>query len=396
MKSCPECSPTHQLDHRKEWVMNFVDDISNEFSRALSFPKLESLVQRVAIGNMIRVCRLTGMMKSVAITADSPIHQRTKVIAEEAMKRGWNVTMLSFMKFPSNLFELTENGRRHVFEGLPGLDPTKTATKIDDKDWAKALLKSIGAPVPEGECFSRLKSALAHGKSIGYPLVVKPRTGSLSAHTTVNIKTDEELERAIVCAQHVGPSFMVEQYIVGNLYRATTAGPTVAAVGRRDPPTIIGDGVKTVAELVEDCEAAQKELLIALGYKPEEVPGLPKNHMKREATDVLAPGEKLAVTWKINLSYGASVTDVTDDVHPDNIKLFEKVAKAAKLSSIGIDFLAPDVAVSWKDQPCGIIELNSLPSIDLHHPPIVKGQFRNVAAALLDHVYGSTINSSRT
>ena len=104
------------------------------------------------------------------------------------------------------------------------------------------------------------------------------------------------LERAIVCAQHVGPSFMVEQYIVGNLYRATTAGPTVAAVGRRDPPTIIGDGVKTVAELVEDCEAAQKELLIALGYKPEEVPGPPKKSHEARGDRRSCAWRKLAVT----------------------------------------------------------------------------------------------------
>ncbi len=394
MKSCPECSPTHQLDHRKEWMTNVLDDVFNGFSRTLSFPRLEALVQRLAIGGMLKGFRAVGLMRPVAITPESHVHQRTKVVAEEATKRGWKVEMLSFMHHPSNIFLLTENGREHVFEGLPGLDPAKTITKVDDKEWTKHLLRRLNAPTPDGECFSRLTPALAYGKKLGYPCVVKPRTGSLSAHTTVNIQNDEELERAIVCAQHVSPSFIVERYIPGSLYRVTTVGETVAAIGRRDPPTIVGDGVKTVAQLIVECEAAQRDLLIALGYKPEEVPSLPKNHMKRNPEDVLAPGESLAVTWKINLSYGASVTDVTDDCHPDNLELFVRVAQAVKLPSVGIDFLAPNIAISWKDQPCGIIELNSLPSIDLHHPPIIKGTFRNVASALLDSVYGSTLKES--
>lgn len=374
--------------------MNLADDWSNAFSRALSFPRLEFLVQRIAIGAMLHSARLTGLMKSVPVSADSPVHQRTKVIAEEAAKRGWSVAMLSFLQHPSNIFELTRDGRKHVFEGLPGLDPVTTITKVDDKDVAKKLLRSIGAPVPEGKCFSRMGPGLKYGLSIGFPLVVKPRSGSLSAHTTVNITNEEELERAIRCAQQISPSFVVERYVVGHLYRATTVGEKVVAVGRRDPPTIVGDGLKTVRQLVAECEAGQTQMLLALGYKPEEVPSLPKSQMQRDEDEVLAPGEALAVTWKINLSYGASVTDVTDDVHPDNLCLFEAVAKAANLPSLGIDFLAPSVSRPWREQICGIIELNSLPSIDLHHPPIVKGTFRNVAAALLDFVYKDTIAKS--
>ncbi len=396
MKSCPECSPTHQLDHRKEWAMNVVDDVMNSFSRRLSFPLLESMVQRVAIGALLGSFRLIGLIKSKPVTEDSHVHQRTKVIAEEAEKRGWKVMMLSFLGHDSNLFFVDGAGKSDVFEGLPGLDPAKTITKVDDKEWVKHLLRSLECPTPEGQAFTNVMKALRYGEQLGFPLVVKPRTGSLSAHTTVNIQSMDELERAVLVAKHVSPSFMVEQYVPGNLYRATTVGTSLVAVGRRDPPCIIGDGVQTAGELITAREAEQRELLVALGYKPEEVPGLPRNHMKKDPSEILPLGERVAVTWKINLSYGATVTDVTDRVHPDNIELFEGVAKAAKLPSLGIDFLAPDIAVSYKEQRCGVIELNSLPSIDLHHPPIVIGTFRNVAAALLDHVYGSKLDESRT
>mgnify|MGYP001562579788 FL=1 len=373
-----------------------VDDVMNSLSRKLSFPALERVVQRIAISALLGGFRATGLIRSVPVTEDSHVHQRTKVIAEEAENRGWNVKMLSFLGHDSNLFFVEGAGKNDVFEGLPGLDPAETMTKADDKEWAKQLLNSIGAPTPEGHAFTNVSKALAYGTKLEFPVVVKPRTGSLSAHTTVNIRSAEELERSILVAKHVSRSFNVGQYVPGNLYRATTVGTSLAAVGRRDPPYIVGDGARTVGELITAREAEQKELLVALGYKPEEVPGLPRNHMQKDPADILPLGERVAVTWKINLSYGATVTDVTDSVHPDNIELFEGIAKAVKLPSIGIDFLAPDISVSYKEQRCGIIELNSLPSIDLHHPPIVIGKFQNVAARLLDHVYGSKLTESRT
>jgi len=49
----------------------------------------------------------------------------------------------------------------------------------------------------------------------------------------------------------------------------------------------------------------------------------------------------------------------------------------------GIDFLAQDIAVSWKEQPCAILELNSVPCIEVHHFPS-SGAPTNPAKALAD------------
>ncbi len=342
----------------------------------------DAYIERVITTSLLYGFFYAGLMRETPIVKETAIHQRSRVVFEEAERRGLSMYVLSLFGRPTNFFTLyNQNSRRHLFEGLPGIDPTRIRTNIDDKEEVRMRLRNIGVPTPEGSSFTRTHDALVYADQIGFPLVVKPRYGSLSAHTTIDIKDTTELVRAIRVAQEISHSFIVERFIPGSLYRATTVGEKVVAVGRRDPPFIFGDGVSTITELIAKCEADQVGLMVTLGYKPEEIPSLPRHHIKADPNSVLPVGEKMAV----NLSYGATVNDVTDDVHPDNLFMFEAIAKEVKFPCVGIDFLAPDIAVSWKDQPCAVIELNSLPSIDLHHAPIVKGDVQDVAGAILDY-----------
>ena len=54
---------------------------------------------------------------------------------------------------------------------------------------------------------------------------------------------------------------------------------------------------------------------------------------------------------------------------------------------VGVDFMMDDMARSWKEQKCGVIECNSLPFIDLHHFPL-KGPARNAAGNVWDLIFG--------
>jgi len=81
------------------------------------------------------------------------------------------------------------------------------------------------------------------------------------------------------------------------------------------------------------------------------------------------------------------MSDVTDDIHPDNRKLLEDAAAELNDPVVGIDFIIGDIKVSWKEQDrSGIIECNSLPFIDLHHYPL-SGKPRNVAGAVWDIIF---------
>ena len=75
------------------------------------------------------------------------------------------------------------------------------------------------------------------------------------------------------------------------------------------------------------------------------------------------------------------------DVHPDNLKLFLKIAATLDDPLVGVDFMMEDMARSWRTTRCGVIECNSLPFIDLHHFPYA-GRARNVAGMVWDLAFG--------
>jgi cyanophycin synthetase len=157
----------------------------------------------------------------------------------------------------------------------------------------------------------------------------------------------------------------------------------IAGVMRREPPYVLGDGKHTVRELVEK---ENKNPLrhgpifheIALG--DEAVAELKKQNL---TLDSIAPKNKMIFLHeKVSRSYGASTTEITD-IHPDNRELFLKIAATLGDPLVGVDFMITDMARSWHDQLCGVIECNSLPFIDLHHFPL-KGPAVNVAGMVWD------------
>ena len=99
---------------------------------------------------------------------------------------------------------------------------------------------------------------------------------------------------------------------------------------------------------------------------------------------ILSLGNKIYLHNKIILACGADIHDKTDDVHPDNNMLFVKLASLLQAPIIGIDFICQNISKTYRKQTCAIIEVNSLPYIDMHHFH-VSGKSRDVAGYIVDH-----------
>jgi cyanophycin synthetase len=225
---------------------------------------------------------------------------------------------------------------------------------------------------------------------------MKPRAGSGSRHTILHITDEAELLRAFAVGKQVSPYVVIEEELVGPVYRATVVDGKFIAAIRRDPPHVVGDGTHTVSGLVQEAnkhparggpyfskiqldEKADKELAWQ-NLSPESIP---------------EKGRFVYLHQKVNWSVGGTTADVTDEVHPDNRALFERSAHQLRAPITGIDFIIKDISTSWKDQDrCGILECNSMPFFDNHHLPF-EGQPRNVAAAIWDMVSPNTTSKYR-
>ncbi len=310
-----------------------------------------------------------------------------QVLWEEAGRRGIRMREFRFLALPVASFVATfPSGRRISFESIPfppGLE--SGVWWIDTKPVVKREFARRGIPTARGAAAYTLGGALKIFGSLEKPVITKPYEGSGSRHTTIHISGEAELERAYNVAKQVSPSVIVEEELVGDVYRPTLINGKLAATIRRDKPRVVGDGTRTVKELIAEANKHparggpyfSKIELTPVGYKELELQHL-------TADSIPPAGLVVNLHQKINWSVGGTTTDVTDEVHPDNKALFEEIAKVLHAPIVGIDFIIEDISRSWKEQKkCGVIECNGRPFFDNHHLPF-KGKPRNVAGAIWD------------
>jgi len=158
-------------------------------------------------------------------------------------------------------------------------------------------------------------------------------------------------------------------------------------VVKRDQPEVIGDGIHTLRELMEE-ENKRPERNGPIFHKIT-VDAETEKELKREnitMDDIPKKGIVVTFSQKTSRACGGTTTEVTDIVHPENKKILEHVANFLKDPLVGVDFIMEDITKPWyEEQHCGIIECNSLPFIDLHHYPLF-GKPNNVAEKLWDLV----------
>lgn len=306
----------------------------------------------------------------------------------EAKERNIEVCEVRLFGLPRNIFLAKyPDGKFIAYEGIPtpGSADLARVPWMDDKAVLKEKFRKLNLPVAKGGAVGNMRDAKKLFQTLTPPVIAKPFSGSASRHTILHITNEEELERAFTIAKQVAPKVVIEEELNGPVYRATVVDGVFAAALRRDQPHVIGDGKSTIKELVA---------------KANEHParsGPYFHHMKLDAAaeaelawqdlafdSVPEEGQRVTLHQKINWSVGGTTADVTDETHPDNIELFEEVARVLKAPIVGLDFIIPDITRSWKEQErLGVLECNSMPFFDNHHLPF-EGKPRNVAALIWD------------
>ncbi len=308
---------------------------------------------------------------------------RGGVLAAEAHKRGYRFEVLRIGKRLQDTFRLTIGGRQLVFSGVPRIDRVEkvSCSWIDDKWLLKQCLVASQVPVSNGQVVYSLGRAKQVFAKLKKPVIVKPRFGSRGRHTTTHINSEVELVTAYRRARQLGWPVMVEEHLVGSVYRATCIDGQVSGILAGDPPRITGDGVQTIRALIDNKNATRHAeqgpvrftakldtFLLSLGYTLE---------------SVLPAGLTIDVSEKIGLSYGGMSREMIDVTHPKLLEEFNRAAAAVADPIIGFDFISTDVTADPATVRWGIIECNSVPFINLHHDPL-EGTPVNVAGRVFD------------
>lgn len=310
--------------------------------------------------------------------------RRAQVLWEEAQKRGIVMEELLLFGKPFDCYiSESKNKEKIIFSGLPRPNGyiNNRLDLIDDKWLFKKMMIDNGLPVPMGASCSKFAQAKKVFNQIQKPVIVKPRAGSRGRHSTTFIYSQEELKAAFKIAKQLCYWVIVEEQLMGPVYRATVINFELAGVLRGDSPQITGDGQTTIEGLI-----AKKNLQPHTGVKDIIIDSqvelfLSRQHL--ELSSVPKNAQVINLSEKIGVNYGGSSSEDFDICHPDNKDLFISAAKVLGDPILGFDFIIPDITKSFKEQKCGFIEVNTLPFINLHHDPL-HGQPRNVAAKIWD------------
>jgi cyanophycin synthetase len=87
-----------------------------------------------------------------------------------------------------------------------------------------------------------------------------------------------------------------------------------------------------------------------------------------------------------NLSTGGTATDVTGTVHPENIRMAERIARIIGLDICGIDIATPGLDTPLRTNGGAVLEVNAAPGLRMHLAPS-EGEPRNVAAPIIDMLF---------
>jgi cyanophycin synthetase len=260
-----------------------------------------------------------------------------------------------------------------------------------DKEGTKQILRNAGIPVPRGTVIyylDELENAIADVG--GFPIVVKPLDGNHGRGITIDIDNYQAAEEAYEAAKDVSKGVIVERFYRGRDHRVLVVDGKVAAVAERVPAHVVGDGKSTIEQLIEitnqdprrgvghdnlltriEVDRTTWQLLDRKGYTLD---------------TVLPEGEMCYLRATANLSTGGIAIDRTDDIHPDNVWVAQRIAKTIGLDIAGIDVVTTDISKPLREVDGVIVEVNAAPGLRMHVCPSV-GIARNVAEPILSMLF---------
>ncbi len=335
--------------------------------------------------------RLAGALiaELEALAARGRLGISTQAIVEEARRRDIPVRRLDDRNLVQLGWGVHARRVRATVTSATGLIGAEIAR---DKDETSRLLERAAVPIPAWRLVSTSEEAVVAATAIGAPVVIKPVDGNHGRGVTLDL-VDDRIPEAFAAAAAASRRrrVIVQRQVAGRDHRILVIGGRMVACAERLPAAIVGDGQRTVAELVALANSdprrgdghARALTRIALDHTSHAV------LREQDVTEdqVPAKGRHVHLSRVANLSTGGTSIDRTEEVHPEVAAMAELAARVVGLDVAGIDVMTTDIAQPLRATGGAIIEINSGPGFRMHTHP-TTGRPRNVGAAVIDHLFG--------
>ncbi|NCR23471.1 MAG: cyanophycin synthetase [Microcystis aeruginosa L111-01] len=314
----------------------------------------------------------------------------TETIVKEAQARNIPWLLLSARSMVQLGYGVHQKRIQATLSSFSGILAVELAC---DKEGTKTILKDGGIPVPRGTVIQYLDELPAAIEEVGgFPIVIKPLDGNHGRGISIDVKNQQEAEEAydLASAASKTRSVIVERYYKGSDHRILVINGKVAAVAERIPAHVVGDGRSTIEELIEITNQdpnrgdGHANVLTKITIDKTALNVLGKQGY--ELTSILEQGAIAYLRATANLSTGGIAVDRTDEIHPENVWIAQRVAKLIGLDIAGIDVVTDDIRKPLKEVDGVIVEVNAAPGFRMHVAPS-RGLPRNIAAPVIDMLF---------
>ena len=239
------------------------------------------------------------------------------------------------------------------------------ATLASDKYFTSRILECAGIATPGGDYFflherhrahrpagHEREDAFAHFRGLDARAFSKPLQGSRGDFAQV-VHGEAALERYLLAVSQHYDAVLIQPIIAGLEYRIFLLDDEIAYSVRKYPPFVLGDGVRSVRDLL----IAHNAALPPRGLSPSSAAAIPEPSL-----DIILPaGERWEIPGRMNLSAGGRM----EFEAPRSGAAFTVARKATR--ALGLRVAAIDMFTDIGGDPDAIrvIEVNSNPSIRL-------------------------------
>lgn len=362
-------------------VFDYMEEDAGVYAAKAAFNLVSSLIHKTQYNLEADVQKLRE------IREDTRLGPSTGSIVEEAEKRG-----IPYIRL--NKHSLVQLGYGvHQKRIRATIASTTSSIGVDiacDKEETKNLLSAAEVPVPKGIILYSNDTIRRAIDEVGFPFVIKPVDGNHGKGATTNITTYQQAERALEAARKYSRSVICEKFITGFDFRVLVVNYKFICAALRTPASVRGDGKHAIQWLIDETNKDPRR-----GYGHEKVlTQITIDDFTQKMLDekgytldtIPQKDELVLLKPTANLSTGGTSTDVTDEVHPVNIFLAERIAKIIGLDICGIDIMASDLKTPLPENGGAVLEVNAAPGFRMHVEP-AEGIARNAAEPVVEMLF---------
>ncbi|EPH99844.1 glutamate--cysteine ligase/gamma-glutamylcysteine synthetase [Enterococcus faecalis 13-SD-W-01] len=318
----------------------------------------------------------------------------TQIMLFDAIQKGIEVTVLDEqdqfvrLQFKDHI-EYVKNAN------MTSKDQYIVPLIMENKIVTKKVLEKAGFRVPKGAEFTSMEEALrAYPRFEKQAFVVKPKSTNYGLGITIFKEgaAFDDYRTGLKLAFDEDSAVLVEEFLPGTEYRFFVIDGKTKAILLRIPANVVGDGIHTVEELVND---KNQDPLRGTNHRAPleliQLGELEQLMLKEQGLTTASIPEKEQIVYlreNSNISTGGDSIDVTDEFSEAYKEIAEKavIALGAKIS--GIDLIIPDKEVDPSTTPeaYGIIEANFNPAMHMHVYPFA-GKSRRLTQDVLHLLY---------